>query len=260
MNVKARVNYHVKSEQPQAFQFDVDGIDGNLISPELLTTEIQVTDVRNNNASVNFDRDGITFVNHTSTTQAFDVANAWKNSYDQEISTLLKSEIGAQEVLVFDNTIRVDDIDAIRKPARNVHNDYSLDGANQRLIDLLGKEKAALYQQGGFGFVNVWRPIQQVITSSPLGFIRPSSMNSNDWLTIGLIYPERLGQILGVTANAQHDWFYQSNMSPDELIIFNIYDNTGRPHLAHSALDIVDQKHSSVARKSIETRTLVRYA
>ena len=44
--IKASVNYHIKSEQPQAFQFDVDGIVGNLISPELVAKEVKVNDLR----------------------------------------------------------------------------------------------------------------------------------------------------------------------------------------------------------------------
>ena len=84
-------------------------------------------------------------------------------------------------------------------------------------------------------------------------------MNAKDWIDIELIYPDRKGQILGVIENVNHEWFYFSNMTPQEAIIFNIYDNNGRPHLAHSALDILGEKDAGVTRKSIETRTLVRY-
>lgn len=259
MNVKASVNYHVESQKPQAFLFDVDGIDGNLISPELPTTDVDVTDLRDNRSSVAFDVDGISFETFVSHITSFEQSDDWRPIYDQEISTLLQNKIGAKEVLVFDHTVRIDDTDTSRKPARNVHKDYSIKGANQRLIDLLGDKKAAQYQQGGFAFVHVWRPIEQTIVTSPSGSIRPSSMSLKDWLTIELIYPDRKGQILGVTANPKHDWFYQSNMTPDDVIIFNIYDNKGRPHLAHSALDVAGQNKVDVPRKSIETRTLVRY-
>lgn len=85
-------------------------------------------------------------------------------------------------------------------------------------------------------------------------------MVADDWMDIGLIYPDRFGQILGVAANPAHKWFYQSQMTPDEVVLFNIYDNTGRPHLAHSALDMEGDEDVLVPRKSIESRTLVRYA
>ena len=78
-------------------------------------------------------------------------------------------------------------------------------------------------------------------------------------MDIGLIYPDRFGQILGVAANQNHEWFFKSLMSPDEAVIFNIYDNAGRSHLAHSALDLPTDAPATIPRKSIESRTLVRY-
>jgi len=183
-----------------------------------------------------------------------------EKNYDNELSDLLKNKINAQDVIVFNHTVRIDAPNAERKPARNVQNDYSRQGAERRLVDILGEEQARTYQEGHYGFVNVWRPVENIIKTSPLGFIRPSSMTTQDWMTIELIYPDRVGQILGVAANDDHNWFYLSQMTPDEVAIFNIYDNKERPHLAHSALDMDDGENAPAPRKSIESRTLVRYS
>ncbi|MBU3017418.1 hypothetical protein KO519_06860 [Paraglaciecola agarilytica] len=255
----ATVNYHVRSHAPQAFHFDVDGIVGSLISPELIATQVQVRDLRNQVNEVNFTEDGILFVTAKSKVNEFENGHSWKAVYEQELAQLLKQEIAAKEVVVFDHTVRVDDPNAKRRPARNVHNDYTQASVEKRLVDILGAERAAQFQQGHFGFVNVWRPVQYPVLSSPLGFIRPRSMLAKDWMNIELIYPDRQGQILGVAANPEHEWFYQSKMTPDEAIIFNIFDNTGLPHLAHSALDMTSEVKAAVPRKSIETRTLVKY-
>lgn len=259
MRDDAIVNYHIRSNAPQAFLFDVDGVTGRLVSPELMPTRVSVQDLRDSSASVEFDRDGITFQRHVTESSRFEYSLDWEESYNDELRKLLRSKIGAIDVMVFDHTVRIDDPDAVRKPARNVHNDYSADGANQRVVDLLGDERAEEYQKGHFGFVNVWRPIDQPIRTSPLGFIRPNSVKPEDWMTIDLIYPDRNGQILGVAANDSHDWFYLSGMTPDEVAIFNIFDNKGRPFLGHSALDMENSITGSVPRKSIESRTLVRY-
>jgi len=261
MSICAIVNYHVKSSERQAFKFDVDGIVGNLVSPELMPTEVTVQDLRDKDLHVNFSDDGITFESHVSQTTKFDDSSDWVHNYDHELSLLLKDKIGAQDVIVFDHTVRVDDPNADRKPARNVHNDYSFRGAQQRLIDLVGQEKAEEFNNGHFGFVNVWRPVDHVITTSPLGFIRPSTISLEDWMTIELIYPDRIGQILGVAANKNHEWFYMSQMTPSEVAIFNIYDNKDVPSLGHSALDVVEnQVRQQNIRKSIESRTLIRYS
>ena len=260
MSVSASVNYHVVKSEPQAFVFDVDGIIGNLISPELLPTPVEVTDLRTAPRDLSFDEDGIAFVKQPTAVKDFQTVDQWQATYDAELEQLLKSEIGAVEVIVFDHTVRIDDPNAPRRPARNVHNDYNQAGAEQRLIDIVGDARAIDFHTGGYGFVNVWRPIEHTIHSSPLGFIRPASMSESDWMDIGLIYPDRFGQILGVAANPEHDWFFMSEMTPDEAVIFNIYDSSGRPHLAHSALDLPGDEDVTVPRKSIESRTLVRYA
>ena len=166
--------------------------------------------------------------------------------------------IGARDVRIFDHTIRIDDPNAGRQPARNVHSDYSPAGAQQRLKDLLGDTLAAEWSDGHFAFVNVWRPIDNVIQSAPLGFIRPASVAPEDWVTIELIYPDRRGQIMGLVCNPKHEWLYQSHMSPDEVAIFNIYDNRGRASIGHSALNAPVEPGAPL-RKSIESRTLVRY-
>lgn len=260
MQIDASVNYHVKKNSLQAFEFDVDGVVGNLVSPELVETKITVADLRGSDERTLFNRDGIEFLDHASAINDFEHGEDWSAVYDQELSELLKSRIGAKEVIVFDHTVRIDDPQAARRPARNVHNDYNEKGAEQRLIDLVGEERAQEFKQAGYGFVNVWRPVQNVIKSSPLGFIRPQSTKAGDWIDIGLIYPDRFGQILGVAANENHEWFYRSDMTPDEIVVFNIYDNRGRPHLAHSALDLPSDKAAVTPRKSIESRTLVRYS
>ena len=259
MRDTATVNYHIKRAEPQAFHFDVDGIVGNLLSPDLVSTKVQVQDMRGGSSAPDFDKDSITYEHHVSQVKEFGDSSDWETTYNEELRSLLANRIGAQEVIVFDHTVRIDDPDAARKPARNVHTDYSTAGASQRLIDIVGEERAEEFEGGHYGFVNVWRPVGSTIRTSPLGFIRPSSVKPEDWMTIELVYPDRVGQILGVSANVDHDWFYLSSMTPDEIAIFNIYDNGGRSFLGHSALDMEGASDGVTPRKSIESRTLVRY-
>jgi len=260
MPIDASVNYHIKKTTQQAFEFDVDGITGNLVLPELVTTDVKVRDLREGGIQPDFNRDGIEFIHEPSAVKEFGQSDEWQAIYDRELVDLLKARTGAAQVIVFDHTVRIDDPNAPRRPARNVHNDYNEAGAEQRLVDLVGHEKAEAFKRASYGFVNIWRPIENVISSSPLGFIHPNSMEADDWMDIGLIYPDRFGQILGVAANQSHEWFFKSQMSPEDAVIFNIYDSCGRAHLAHSALDLPTDANAISPRKSIESRTLVRYS
>ena len=252
------VNYHVHKPERQAFHIDAGGVVGKMISPELKETRIDVHDVRAGEVSVDFATDSVGFATFPTAVTEYTDAADWQPIYDAELTQLLRAEVGAKDVVIFDHTVRTDDPNATRKPARNVHSDYSEDGAKQRLIDILGADKAAEWAKGHYAFTNVWRPVGNPINSAPLGFLRPSSVPTEDWLLLDLIYPDRKGQIMGIVGGPTHEWVYESRMTPDEVAFFNIYDSQGRPSIAHSAIDLVEDETITTIRQSIESRTLVR--
>ena len=259
MTKQGSVNYHVHKPERQAFHIDAGGVVGKMISPELQTTQVRVHDVRGGDHEVTFAEDSVGFARVPTQVSDFSDGAAWQSIYDAELTRLLTDQIGAKDVVIFDHTVRTDDPASDRRPARNVHSDYSVDGAKQRLIDILGPEQAADWSAGHYAFINVWRPIGNPINSAPLGFLRPSSVPQEDWLLLDLIYPDRQGQIMGIVEGPTHEWIYKSRMTPDEVAFFNIYDSRGRPSIAHSAIDLTEDETVSVIRQSIESRTLVRF-
>ena len=259
MSVQAIVNYHVHSESEQAYHIDACGEAGKLLSPKLDPIEVVVDDIRWHRDKPNFQRDSVQFLKHGTSIENFTRNDDWRAIYDKELRIMLTDQIDAKEVIVFDHTVRIDNPDSTRRPARNVHSDYSQQGAHNRLRDLIGDETARDWEAGHFAFINVWRPVEQAITSAPLGFIRPETVMARDWIELKLVYPDRVGSIMGVAANADHEWIFCSNMHPDEIVFFNIYDNQNLPSIAHSALDVRSAAAAPSVRKSIESRTLVRY-
>ena len=258
MTQTGTVNYHVHKPFRQAFEIDVDGIAGNLIQPECSSAQIALLDQRNCEATTDFAEDGFALANSPTAILDFKGAN-WQSRYDAELADLLKQDVGAKEVIIFDHTVRIDDPQAKRRPARHVHSDYSREGAERRLVDILGPGQADEWAQGHYAFINVWRPLANPITSAPLGFVRPSTVKEADWIVIDLIYPDRKGQVMGLAKDDAHEWVYRSRMTPDEVAFFNIYDNSGRPCVGHSAIDLVEDPTVTAPRQSIESRTLVRY-
>ncbi|MEO0371846.1 MAG: CmcJ/NvfI family oxidoreductase, partial [Pseudomonadota bacterium] len=180
------VNYHVHKSEQQAFEIDAGGVVGRLLSPELVTTQVPLTDLRQSAAEVQFETDGVTFL--TAPSHVFDFSGTdWQAQYDQELTDILEKEVGAKDTVIFDHTVREDDPNSDRKPARNVHSDYSEEGARDRLVDILGADQAAEWAQGHYGFINIWRPVGAPINSAPLGFVRPSTVRQEDWIPIDLI-------------------------------------------------------------------------
>lgn len=259
MTKTATVNYHIRKPERQAFELDADGIVGNLIAPELIATDINVLDDRVADLNLTFEQTSVEFAAFHTDVDVLDDDGAWQSSYEADIQNFLKSKLNIEEVIIFDHTVRIDDQVSDRKPARNVHSDYSTHGAQQRLVDLLGKDQATEWAADHYAFINVWRPVEAEVNSSPLGFILPDSVDEDDWILLDLIYPDRKGEILGLAANPSHQWVYRSRMTHDEVAFFNIFDNQGQPSIAHSALDIIENPTVNTVRKSIESRTLVRY-
>lgn len=255
----AIVNYHVHSDHRQAYHIDAGGVAGKIIAPEHAVTEVEVFDERAVGVGTTFDAESVGFTWFPTTVKSFGDDQDWQGTYDAELKQLLATEVDAKEVIIFDHTVRVDDPNSDRKPARNVHSDYSLHGAKQRLVDILGEDTAAEWNAGHYAFINIWRPVGDPINSTPLGFICPSSVAPQDWILLDLIYPDRNGQIMGLAANPDHQWIYMSKMTPEDVAYFNIFDNKGRPSIGHSALDMVEDSNIHTIRKSIESRTLVRY-
>ncbi len=46
---------------------------------------------------------------------------------------------------------------------------------------------------------------------------------------------------------------------PDEVAVFNIFDNQGLPSVVYSAVDMIEDPTVKNTPKSIESRTIVRY-
>lgn len=215
--------------------------------------------MRTTDINISFEKESVEFAAFHTDVDVLNDNLEWQPKYEAGIERFLKGRLDIDEVIIFDHTLRIDDEASDRKPARNVHSDYSIEGAQQRLVDLVGESQAAEWMSGHYAFINVWRPVGAEINSSPLGFILPDSVDEPDWILLDLIYPERRGQILGLAANPAHQWVYRSRMTPDELAFFNIFDNRGLQSIAHSALDMVEDPLKNTVRKSIESRTLVRY-
>ena len=108
-------------------------------------------------------------------------------------------------MVIFEHTVRVDEPEFDRKPARNVHSDYSPEGVHKRQFDSPGPKSVAEWSKDQYAFINVWHPVENSINSAPLGFIRPSSVRQEDWILIDLIYPDRRSHVMGLAANGRHE-------------------------------------------------------
>ncbi|QUJ70452.1 hypothetical protein KDD30_20380 (plasmid) [Photobacterium sp. GJ3] len=253
---RAQLNYHLDDGSPLQILIDADGIPGKRIDPPLETITIHLEDVRDSLPV--FKDGGLEFTVSPTQVESFEPLENIKAQYDNESEALIKKVTGASEVVIFDHTIRVDG-PGVRPPARHVHGDYNATSALKRLKDVLGEEQAAQWVESGFGIVNIWRPIVGPVQRAPLAFIDPATMDEKDWLDIDIVYPDRIGHIIGLKYSEQHRWVYWPEMTTDNAVVFNVYSSTGLAPVAHSAADVIGTPKDAPTRKSIETRCLAKF-
>ena len=153
-------------------------------------------------------------------------------------------------------------------PARFVHIDNSPVGARTLLNDHFG-ESAASIMKSRWGIINVWRPLK-TIRKDPLTLCDTRSVPDEDLVPVYAGLPkdtpfEKVSvgegfETLEIRANPDHRWYYVSAMTPDEVLVFKMYDSkkdvVGRvPHTSFSDPRTVDDE----PRQSLEVRSFVFY-
>jgi hypothetical protein len=209
------------------------------------------------------ERDGFHFIRHDTEVADFFNEEEVRRVYYPEMEALVKAEIGASRIVVFDHTLRTADDDErasrkIREPVSRVHNDYTEWSAPQRVRDLLPQEADDLLKRR-FAIVQVWRPIRNPVETFPLAICDARSLSPDDLVVSERRYPNRVGQTYAITYNPEHAWYWFPLMRRNEALVFKVYDSLkdGRARwTAHTAFDDPTAPANARPRESIEIRTL----
>ena len=139
-----------------------------------------------------------------------------------------------------------------------MHIDQSYSASLSRVTHHLPEEADALLR-GRVQIINVWRPIKPVLRD-PLAVADAASVPESDLVPIGLIYPDRRGETLGVSYNPEHRFYYKHGLTPEEVLLIKCFDTKtdGRARrVPHTAFSDPNSDPSAPTRESIEVRCLV---
>lgn len=257
--VTATLNYLTPgAEKPVRYLYDRSGLPQ--WTGENDARPMQILDGRGHEDDYTLDRNGFAFLRAPSALHAFKDEAAITGPYYDECARIVREATGANRVLVFDHTLRGPDLP--REPVMRVHNDYTETSAPQRIRDLLPAEADALLDHR-YVFINVWRPIGQVVIDTPLALCDALSSAEEDLVLTDLIYEDRVGEITSVRHSPRHKWVYFSRMTPEEVILIKCHDTArdGRARLSfHSAFDDPTAPADAPPRQSIEIRTIAFFA
>ncbi|KAF2723405.1 hypothetical protein K431DRAFT_301660 [Polychaeton citri CBS 116435] len=226
-----------------------------------------------------------------------------RNGYYAEVEGLLRENLpGIKKVVIFDHTIRRRIKDSPRQPVQQVHVDQTPGAAAVRVRRHLPTDEAEELLKGRYQIINVWRPIENPASDMPLAVVDWRSTEPQDFVPVDLLYPKRAdsvqddddrgkevrpdestwqstegyevkGETMAVAPSEGHKFWYQKDMTPDEVILLKCFDSRGdgvpgefgkstegiamrTPHTAF--VDPATPKDAP-GRQSIEVRCLVFY-
>ena len=263
--------------------------DNSLLHDEEDERELEVHDARKASRPLTLERNGFELRSWPSAVTDFYDDDSVRSSYYEETAALVTAATGAKDVLVFQHMRRDSELHnketavagmqnqrhaAAHGAVQRVHADYTKVNGPQKLRQLEeeGVVPAGLAAGRPWSVVNVWRSIDEVhpVQSLPLAVLDASTVSADDTFTYALVMnevsPPLVGFNNGVGFCEEHRWYYYSQMTHDEALLFYTYDGTfqsAQPRFVfHTAIDTGTGTGTgagtghAVPRKSIECRCL----
>lgn len=274
-------------------------VDADASSFKLAEHKRSVRNLRGQETEFSTDISGFAVYKEPSNEKSFRDEAAVRGAYYQEIENLLKKRIpGIKKVVIFDHTIRRRTPESARAPVQQVHVDQTPAAAEARVRRHLPADEAEELLKNRFQIINVWRPIENPATDFPLAVIDWRTTKPDDFLPVDLLYPKRedfatdkddrgkeiradeskwfstegyevRGETMSVAPSEAHKYYYQKDMTPDEVLLLKCYDSwgEGQPQgkngiavrTPHTAFNDPQTPEGTPGRQSIEVRCLVFY-
>jgi hypothetical protein len=266
--IEAALSFLVPSREKPRVLMPADQADRIERTGAYHAVPVAIQDARSLPEPPTLDREGFALVPHSTTVGDFFDPSVVERLYYPEVAELLRRATGADEVHIFDHTVRVEDEAmrrrlGLRQPVAVVHNDYTEDSAIQRVRDFFPPGQAARLLAGRLAFVNVWRSIGVSAERHPLAAADGRSMARGDYVAVDMVYADRVGEIYHGTHSSGQRWFYFAGMRRDEAMLLKCFDSAtdGRTrYTAHAGFANPLAPADAPPRQSIEVRTILSFA
>lgn len=216
---------------------------------------VTITDIRGREPHFNLDDNGFCLLKSDSSAEVdFTSDESIKQIYYPELEKFLLQNVpGAERVLPFDYTVRP--LAGLRPPVLRVHIDQTPAAAAERLRHLLPDEAETLLENR-VRIVNVWRPLNGPVQSSPLAFADSKTVVDESLVAVEHRFLYRTVETISVK-HADEQWYYWSGMVNDERLLLECFDNEKGGRVPHFAFEDPRSPVDSRPRESVEVRALV---
>ncbi|MEO6153901.1 MAG: CmcJ/NvfI family oxidoreductase [Croceibacterium sp.] len=258
-DVRAKIGYSQRTEQRPHFYANAHDKDYVPLAP----AEVAISDARGRDCTL--DVEGFTLVEHTSAVADLtDLAEVARVHRD-EIAELLTQVTGCDHVamtpfgiLRFSEKLGENAAHDNSHPARFVHVDMARDDAAAARAKTAPEGRTVVRS----AMYNVWRALSGGTQDVPLGLCACPSVAAEDLLDCDAIFdpldgsPEWGFANYLLAENPAHRWYYYSDMTPTEAIVFKTSesDSARAQLMPHGAFDNPAAGPDAPARVSLEMR------
>ncbi|MCJ1395218.1 hypothetical protein MMC18_008101 [Xylographa bjoerkii] len=246
--------------KPYLIDYEIEGgFPRTNIIPE--AHQIMLQDIRGREDSFDFESSGFG-VAEMQTSMSYDDfrhPDTVRDVYCQEVASCLLQYTDAAAVQVFDFAV-TDKLPALQ-PAMQVHVDSDSSHENLKWIvqSLQGGNAECMSAEQRCTYCNVWRPLKGPVLDWSLAMCNAQTVLSEDLMSTDVLGGKHmLTEDMRVFYNERHEWFYLSNQTPDELLIFRQADtNSTFMGVPHTSFSDPSASQSDYLRESVEIRAII---
>jgi hypothetical protein len=261
-SVMATINY----SRPNPERLHIDVRDFSRTNMRFDGYTMKIRDARAVQQNLSLDREGFVLAQHRSAVAGSHDLALLGRDYHAEMQEMLKSLTGARAVLPQRTGLLIrfgerSKEQGSAKPARFAHLDYTTEWAHRFVTLVTGWERASLPAYRRFAIYQTWRATSQPPQDNSLAICDGRTVRDRDTVEFDVaIGPEEVPGNTFVSRvcyhNAAHEWYYFSNLTRDEVIVFKAFDSATPDALnaAHTAFDDPSAPADAVPRASVEAR------
>ena len=232
----------------------------------LRAEQIAIRDARDLSPAASLDREGFVLLPHKTALRSHFDDDELKHVYLPEMANLVKTITGADAVVmtpgvgkrITDATARARSEARALEGAQFVHLDYSVSSVPDFLTRAITGSKIDVARYSRIVTYNLWRALSPPPQDMPLALCDMRTAALEDLVTARAVFGDRATtfEISLVRHNPRQAWFYYSDMTPDELLMFKVW--TLRPGaesaVFHSSFYDTSCPKGTAPRVSIEAR------
>ncbi|EFC86871.1 CmcJ/NvfI family oxidoreductase [Parafrankia sp. EUN1f] len=264
--VSAKINYAGEIHGPARF----DHMDATRTNVAWDPVTVDIRDARPLRAELSLDREGFVLLDHDSVFTGAAHPRELADAYLAHTTELIRELTGARHVapqstwwnvLIRSTAPAAGPGKVTPGPGRFVHLDYTADDAYLFADEIRQASGGKIPADGRFVVYQAW----EVLSEPP----QDSLLALTDGRSVSLTGARPIEHVIGpsdvvgnvfasllVDADPGHRWYYFSDPTPDELLLFVGFDSAdpGRTNVAHTAFDVPAAGRRQRPRTSIESR------